>query len=232
MPPGQAAAAGSPTTSAASERRWRRARQCRRLDRRDRGAGARRHPGHGFGLRHHGQGLRLHAADRPRLCGQGRAGVAAGARTSASILPGSSSCRGRPRRPRRRLSRRLLASAWTENCASSRKNCFPSSASWSKMCRKDICAAARPGPTTFFSRSLRGGCARARSANIEKLRPDVIAAGNIGCITQIAAGTAIPVVHTVELIDWATGGPSREAMKGKVVSAAARPSRRRCDGTG
>ncbi|HVZ54281.1 MAG TPA: glycolate oxidase subunit GlcF [Pseudolabrys sp.] len=44
-------------------------------------------------------------------------------------------------------------------------------------------------------------------ANIERLQPDVIAAGNIGCITQIAAGTTIPVVHTVELIDWATGGP-------------------------
>ena len=43
--------------------------------------------------------------------------------------------------------------------------------------------------------------------NIEKLRPDVIAAGNIGCMTQIAAATAIPVVHPVELIDWATGGP-------------------------
>ncbi len=42
---------------------------------------------------------------------------------------------------------------------------------------------------------------------IERLRPDVIAAGNIGCITQLAAGTEIPVVHTVELIDWATGGP-------------------------
>ena len=41
---------------------------------------------------------------------------------------------------------------------------------------------------------------------IERLRPDVIAAGNIGCITQIAAGTTLPVVHTVELIDWATGG--------------------------
>ena len=34
----------------------------------------------------------------------------------------------------------------------------------------------------------------------------MIAAGNIGCITQIATGTAIPIVHTVELLDWATGG--------------------------
>jgi glycolate oxidase iron-sulfur subunit len=48
---------------------------------------------------------------------------------------------------------------------------------------------------------------RARKVGtIERLRPDVIAAGNIGCITQIAAGTKLPAVHTVELIDWATGG--------------------------
>jgi glycolate oxidase iron-sulfur subunit len=47
---------------------------------------------------------------------------------------------------------------------------------------------------------------------IERLRPDVIAAGNIGCIMQIAAGTNLPVVHTVELIDWATGGPCPPAV--------------------
>ena len=49
-------------------------------------------------------------------------------------------------------------------------------------------------------------------ANIERLKPDVIAAGNIGCLTQIGSGTAIPVVHTVELIDWATGGPVPEPL--------------------
>ena len=43
--------------------------------------------------------------------------------------------------------------------------------------------------------------------NIESTKPEIIATGNIGCITQIAAGTGIPVVHTVELLDWATGGP-------------------------
>ena len=53
-------------------------------------------------------------------------------------------------------------------------------------------------------------------ANIEKTAPDIIAAGNIGCITQIASGTAIPVVHPVELIDWATGGPVPEQLKGRV----------------
>jgi len=50
-------------------------------------------------------------------------------------------------------------------------------------------------------------------ANIERLQPDVIAAGNIGCIAQIASGTAIPVVHTVELLDWATGGPVPELLR-------------------
>jgi len=48
---------------------------------------------------------------------------------------------------------------------------------------------------------------------IERLRPDVIAAGNIGCIAQIAAGTDLPVVHTVELIDWATGGPCPPTLR-------------------
>jgi glycolate oxidase iron-sulfur subunit len=42
--------------------------------------------------------------------------------------------------------------------------------------------------------------------NIESVRPDAIATGNIGCLTQIGAGTRIPIVHTVELLDWATGG--------------------------
>jgi glycolate oxidase iron-sulfur subunit len=52
--------------------------------------------------------------------------------------------------------------------------------------------------------------------NIEKLTPDIIAAGNIGCITQIASGTATPVVHVVELIDWATGGPMPEPLKSRM----------------
>ena len=44
-------------------------------------------------------------------------------------------------------------------------------------------------------------------ANIAMIKPDMIAAGNIGCMMQIAGGTSVPVVHTIELLDWATGGP-------------------------
>src|SRR6056297_828315 len=48
---------------------------------------------------------------------------------------------------------------------------------------------------------------------LEAKQPDVIAAGNIGCMMQIGSGTGIPVVHTVELLDWATGGPTPPVME-------------------
>jgi len=49
---------------------------------------------------------------------------------------------------------------------------------------------------------------------LEAKAPDVIAAGNIGCMMQIGSGTGVPVVHTVELLDWATGGPQPRALAG------------------
>ncbi len=47
---------------------------------------------------------------------------------------------------------------------------------------------------------------------LEAKSPDIIAAGNIGCMMQIGGGTHVPVVHTVELLDWATGGPKPPAL--------------------
>ncbi len=47
---------------------------------------------------------------------------------------------------------------------------------------------------------------------LEAKKPDVIATGNIGCMMQIGSGTGVPVVHTVELLDWATGGPKPRAL--------------------
>ncbi len=49
-------------------------------------------------------------------------------------------------------------------------------------------------------------------AALEDCAPQVIAAGNIGCMMQIGNGTEVPVVHTVELLDWATGGPMPPAL--------------------
>ena len=61
-------------------------------------------------------------------------------------------------------------------------------------------------------------------ANIESLRPDAVATGNIGCMAQIAAATRIPVVHTVELLDWATGGPAPRALEGRDLPEAEAPA--------
>jgi glycolate oxidase iron-sulfur subunit len=55
-------------------------------------------------------------------------------------------------------------------------------------------------------------------ANLEALQPDIIAAGNIGCMMQIGSGTAVPVVHSVELLDWATGGPQPAALQAGYAS--------------
>ena len=49
--------------------------------------------------------------------------------------------------------------------------------------------------------------------NIKKIKPHIISTGNIGCITQIANGTNIPILHTVEIIDWYTGGPKPQILK-------------------
>jgi hypothetical protein len=49
-------------------------------------------------------------------------------------------------------------------------------------------------------------------ANIVQTSPDLVATGNIGCIAQIASGTSIPVLHTVELLDFAHGGPTPDGL--------------------
>ena len=58
---------------------------------------------------------------------------------------------------------------------------------------------------------------RRKVATLAARVPQVIAAGNIGCMVQIGGGTGLPVVHTVELLDWATGGPQPRALREAVV---------------
>ncbi len=82
---------------------------------------------------------------------------------------------------------------------------------------KDIAEAhlccGSAGTYNIMQPDIAGKLRDRKVANIERVKPDVIAAGNIGCITQIGTGTDIPVLHTVELIDWATGGPVPESVK-------------------
>jgi len=71
------------------------------------------------------------------------------------------------------------------------------------------------------------GALRSRKvANVESVAPDIVAAGNIGCIVQIRSGMAIPVLHTVELLDWASGGPKPDALARREIGSADRAESR------
>jgi glycolate oxidase iron-sulfur subunit len=70
-----------------------------------------------------------------------------------------------------------------------------------------ICCGSA-GTYNILQPEIAGRLRARKAANIARVKPDIIAAGNIGCITQIAGGTSIPIVHTAELLDWACGGPA------------------------
>ncbi|MDS9467803.1 glycolate oxidase subunit GlcF [Paracoccus sp. MBLB3053] len=69
------------------------------------------------------------------------------------------------------------------------------------------------GTYNLLQPELSGELKRRKVATLEATAPQVIAAGNIGCMMQIGSGTGVPVVHTVELLDWASGGPKPRALQ-------------------
>jgi glycolate oxidase iron-sulfur subunit len=86
-----------------------------------------------------------------------------------------------------------------------------------------ICCGSA-GTYNLLQPEIAGQLRDRKVANIERTNPDLIATGNIGCMTQIGKGTAIPIVHTVELLDWATGGPVPEALEGTgLIKSSATP---------
>ena len=97
-----------------------------------------------------------------------------------------------------------------------------------------ICCGSA-GTYNLLQPELSGQLKSRKLANIEALSPDVVATGNIGCLTQLQPGTPIPIVHTIELIDWAYGGPvprglehfagkARDVQPGRPMAAAAAKS--------
>ena len=68
------------------------------------------------------------------------------------------------------------------------------------------------GTYNMLQPDLAGELGARKAAAIEGTGAALVAAGNIGCMVQIAGHTALPVVHTVELLDWATGGPPPPAL--------------------
>ena len=75
-----------------------------------------------------------------------------------------------------------------------------------------ICCGSA-GTYNLMQPEISGELKRRKVATLEVLTPQVISAGNIGCMMQIGSGTGVPVVHTVELLDWATGGPRPRALE-------------------
>ncbi|WP_323035746.1 glycolate oxidase subunit GlcF [Pararhodobacter sp.] len=63
------------------------------------------------------------------------------------------------------------------------------------------------GTYNLLQPEISGQLKALKVVTLEAKAPDIIAAGNIGCMMQIGSGTEVPIVHTVELLDWATGGP-------------------------
>jgi len=70
------------------------------------------------------------------------------------------------------------------------------------------------GTYNLMQPEISGQLKQRKVRTLEARNPDVIAAGNIGCMMQIESATEVPIVHTVELLDWANGGPKPPAMCG------------------
>ncbi len=68
------------------------------------------------------------------------------------------------------------------------------------------------GTYNLMQPEIAGQLKERKVRTLEAKTPDVIAAGNIGCMMQIGGATDVPMVHTVELLDWATGGPKPAAL--------------------
>lgn len=68
------------------------------------------------------------------------------------------------------------------------------------------------GVYNILQPDIAGALGRRKAASLDGLRADVIASANIGCATQIGGLAETPVAHTVELLDWATGGPPPRAL--------------------
>ena len=75
-----------------------------------------------------------------------------------------------------------------------------------------ICCGSA-GTYNLMQPEIAGRLRDRKLGNLKAIKPDLIAAGNIGCITQLS-GDALPVVHSVELLDWMAGGPRPPGIPG------------------
>jgi glycolate oxidase iron-sulfur subunit len=79
------------------------------------------------------------------------------------------------------------------------------------------------GTYNLLQPDMASALGRRKADHIASVDADVVATGNIGCMTQLRRYLGVPVVHTVELLDWATGGPRPPALEGVALRAPAPP---------
>jgi glycolate oxidase iron-sulfur subunit len=93
-----------------------------------------------------------------------------------------------------------------------------------------ICCGSA-GTYNIMQPEIAGELRDRKTKNIKRVKPDLVAAGNIGCITQIAGQLDVPMVHTVELLDWAYGGPVPRGLESlaRFVSNVPEPKQRRAE---
>ena len=108
--------------------------------------------------------------------------------------------------PRRRLSFRLLDAARPEDHAPAEGAARARRASGARAARGALCCGSA-GTYNILQPEIAAELRDRKVKNIAATGADVVATGNIGCITQIAERAGMPIVHTVELLDWAYGGP-------------------------
>jgi glycolate oxidase iron-sulfur subunit len=90
-----------------------------------------------------------------------------------------------------------------------------------------ICCGSA-GTYNILQPEIAGELRDRKAKNIKRMKPDLVATGNIGCITQLGGSVDVPVVHTIELLDWAYGGPVPPGLEqlARFVSNVPEPKRR------
>jgi len=93
-----------------------------------------------------------------------------------------------------------------------------------------ICCGSA-GTYNIMQPEIAGALRERKTKNIKRVKPDLVAAGNIGCIAQLAGGVDVPIVHTVELLDWAYGGPVPAGLEplARFVSNVPEPKQKRAE---
>ena len=174
---------------------------------------ARRGRRHGIRLRDDAQGLRSSAQGRRGPCQRRAHGSPRWPAMSARCWPNLTLV-STGKHPRARLSpiTRPARCSTVSGSTGSRSKLLADAGFTVRTVPDGHFCCGSAGTYNILQPDLAGALGTRKAAAIESTGAALVAAGNIGCMVQIAGHTALPVVHTVELLDWATGGPRPSAL--------------------